>query len=216
MSLRCINLGSGDELTIDNFAVFTNPNLSSVTVWWDFNAQPLGPYIPARASKQGRNVGLYQGLQRMTYTKVNDEVNDDISFIWSNQVGAAIPTTSTNGGCNSKIGGVSSSDPEIVTVQLFMMDDWYKVVTTFDSPLWSLAGEVGGAMDLIIYAVTFIIFLWWACYARVIRRNEKLRRLDTRSPTRESSGGEWRTRDQGGLEMREVKDVEVAVLSHTV
>ena len=164
----CIRLEDKEILTIDNFVWSSDPNQSYVHVYYDWNSAPLGAEVPGSSSASGHPLKLLDLAYTLEHLLTTDETFSPYrtSKSWSTTYGSQILSA---GSCDTSsiektIDGGGTAD--VRRAELYMSSKFTDVTVSFVDPVYSMAGQVGGVLDLLAYAVTIIMVVYWCVKAR--------------------------------------------------
>ncbi|GMH61585.1 hypothetical protein TrST_g9097 [Triparma strigata] len=160
---RCIPLVQDQILKIDNFAVMTNPKGGGVHVMWDINTDRLGAAIPAHLSATGDHLKLFDGAHFMMKLTQTDEIlGTKEKVTWLNEFSQTINDTPIESVCPE----VSEFDIK-GRAEIYFKPTAIKTTRIDNDIIYSVVGEIGGYLDIIIYAATGLMFVFWSiekCY----------------------------------------------------
>ncbi len=180
----CVHLSSGETLKIDNFVPSKNPELSAVLFFWDRNDAPLGVEIPKEFSSSDTSNGLFAGAHSMSYRHVDNQVNGKTKLRWSSSYAPLIePERFPCFADHSLIvdgGETALGDANIGKSEIYLNPVSYNIEITDQNPTWSFLGEVGGFVDLVLYALTVILFIYWRTGYRNRRRGPSTMEFNAR------------------------------------
>lgn len=183
---RCIPLNQDQVLKIDNFAVMTNPKGGGVHVMWDIALDRLGAAIPAHLSATGDKNKLFDGAHFMLKLSQSDEILGNDRVTWLNEFSQNINDV--------PIEMICPETEEFATpgrAEVYFKPTSIKTTRIDNDVIYSVVGEIGGYLDIIIYAATGLMFVFWSiekCYYQRTHRNGGKNGVEGAIPTQMEVG----------------------------
>ena len=152
-----------EVLVMDNFAVMTNPKAGGVHAYWDTDVDQLGVALPAHLSATGKINKLFKGAHYMLRLRSEDKNTGAKAVHWINEFSTHINDNPVSKYCPAAVEAFSTVGKAEI---YYKPTDITRTVIDNDV-IYSVIGEIGGFLDIILYAATGIMFVCWSlerCY----------------------------------------------------
>ncbi|GMH64575.1 hypothetical protein TrRE_jg3697 [Triparma retinervis] len=159
----CVPFSRGEIIVIDNFAVMTNPKGGGVHAYWDTDVDRLGVAVPAHLSATGKLNKLFDGAHYMLRLRSEDKNTGAKAVHWINEFSTHVNDNPVSKYCPEANDAFSTAGKAEI---YYKPTDITRTVIDNDV-IYSVIGEIGGFLDIIIYAATGIMFFIWSmerCY----------------------------------------------------
>ena len=156
---KCVSFTKNQIIVIHNFAVMTNPKGGGVAVFWDTGVDRLGLALPEHISATKNINKLFDGAHFMLRLRSEDKNTGAKATEWINEFGSLI---NDNPQQIASVCPATSTFGTVGKAEIYFKPTDIKRTVIDNDVYYSVIGEIGGFLDIIIYAATGLMFIIWS------------------------------------------------------